>query len=271
MNKKSQMAIVFGIVAVILVIVFSSNMFYTVKPGERAIIFRKFTTGLDKEHIFEPGFHVIAPWNDFIKYTVREQSREETLDVLDKNGLTLNVDVFVRYNPIYARLGYLHENIGPNYVNVVVIPEVRSAVRRIMGKFAAEEIYSTKRAEVEKEIYDETELVLQKKDIDMQTLLIRSIKLPEQLKQAIETKLKQEQEALAYEFRLEREKSEAERKRIEAAGIAKYNNILSASLTDNILKQKGIDATIELSKSQNAKIVVIGSGKDGLPLILNNN
>ncbi|HYW95833.1 MAG TPA: prohibitin family protein [Bacteroidales bacterium] len=265
------MAIVIGIIAVILVIVFSSNMFYTVKPGERAIIFRKFTTGLDKEHIFKPGFHAIAPWNDFIKYTVREQSREETLDVLDKNGLTLNVDVFVRYNPIYERLGYLHENIGPNYVNVVVIPEVRSAVRRIMGKFAAEEIYSTKRAEVEKEIYDETELVLQNKDIDMQTLLIRSIKLPDQLKQAIETKLKQEQEALAYKFRLERENSEAERKRIEAEGIAKYNDILNRSLTDKILKQKGIDATVELSKSQNAKVVVIGSGKDGLPLILNNN
>lgn len=271
MNKKSQMAIVIGVVAVILVIIFSSNMFYTVKPGERAIIFRKFTTGLDKEHIYGPGFHIVAPWNDFIKYTVREQSREETLDVLDKNGLTLNVDVFVRYNPIYKQIGYLHENIGQGYVNIVVIPEVRSAVRRIMGKFAAEEIYSTRRAEVEQEIYDETESVLKKKDIEMQTLLIRSITLPDQLKQAIETKLKQEQEALAYTFRLEKEKSEAERRRIEAEGIAKYNQILNASLTDKILKQKGIDATIELSKSQNAKIVVVGSGKDGLPLILNNN
>ncbi len=271
MNKKSQTALVAGIIAVVLVIIFSSNMFYTLRPGERAIIFRKFTTGLDKEHIYPPGFHIIAPWNDFIKYTVREQSREETLDVLDKNGLTLNVDVFVRYNPTFEKLGYLHENIGPNYVNIVVIPEVRSAVRRIMGKFAAEEIYSTRRAEVEQEIYDETEKLLESKNIKMQTLLIRSITLPEQLKQAIESKLKQEQEALAYKFRIEREGSEAERKRIEAEGIARYNNILSASLTDKILKQKGIDATIELSKSPNTKIVVIGSGKDGLPLILNNN
>ena len=271
MNKKSQVAIVIGIIAVVFVIIFSSNTFYTVRPGERAIIFRKFTTGLDKEHIYTPGFHIVAPWNDFIKYTVREQSREETLDVLDKNGLTLNVDVFVRYNPVFEQLGYLHENIGPNYVNIVVIPEVRSAVRRIMGKFNAEEIYSTRRAEVEQEIYNETEAILNDKNIDMQTLLIRSITLPEQLKQAIETKLKSEQEALAYTFRIEREKSEAERRRIEAEGIAKYNNILSNSLTDKILKQKGIDATLELAKSQNSKIVIVGSGKDGLPLILNNN
>ena len=271
MNKKSQLALLTVGVAVLVVIIFGSNMFYTVKPGERAIIFRKFTTGLDKEHIFTPGFHIVAPWNSFIKYIVREQSREETLDVLDKNGLTLNVDVFVRYNPIYKMLGYLHEEIGPGYVNVVVVPEVRSAVRRIMGKFAAEEIYSTKRAQVEQEIYDETEKALQNKNVEMQTLLIRSITLPEQLKQAIESKLKQEQEALAYTFRLEREKSEAERKQIEAEGIAKYNNILSASLTDKILKQKGIDATVQLATSQNSKIVVIGSGKDGLPLILNNN
>ena len=97
------------------------------------------------------------------------------------------------------------------------------------------------------------------------------INLPDQIKTAIENKLKQEQEALAYQFRLEREKSEAERKRIEAQGIADYNRIISASLTANILKQKGIDATLELSKSENAKVVVVGSGKDGLPLTLGNN
>ncbi len=271
MNKRSQTLIVIGIIALLLVIIFSSNMFYTVDPGERAIIFRKYTTGLDKDNIFQPGFQIVAPWNDFIKYNVREQSQEESLDVLDKNGLTLMVDVFVRYNPIYKKIAYLHEDIGPGYVGVVVVPEVRSAVRRVMGKFAAEEIYSTRRAEVEQEIYSETEKALDNKNILMQTLLIRSITLPEQLKQAIETKLKQEQEALAYTFRLEREKSEAERRRIEAEGIAHYNNILSASLTDKILKQKGIDATIELAKSANTKLVVVGSGKDGLPLILNNN
>jgi len=102
-------------------------------------------------------------------------------------------------------------------------------------------------------------------------LLIRSINLPEEIKNAIESKLKQEQEALAYQFRLEKEKSEAERKKIEAEGIANYNRIINSSLTGNILKQKGIDATLELAKSPNTKIVVVGSGEEGLPLILGGN
>lgn len=268
MNRKSQSVIIVAVVAVLLLIFFSSSMFYVVQPGERAIIFRKFTTGLDKDKIFQPGFKIIAPWNELIKYDVREQRSEETMDVLDKNGLTLQVDVFVRYNPIMEKIGFIHEEIGPDYVSKIVVPEVRSAVRRIMGKYVAEEIYSTKRAEVEDEIKQETSAVLQKKNIFMQELLIRSIKLPEQLKQAIETKLQQEQEALAYQFRLEREKSEAERRRIEAEGIANYNRIVNSSLTDRILQQRGIDATLEMAKSENTKVIVIGSGKDGLPLIL---
>jgi regulator of protease activity HflC (stomatin/prohibitin superfamily) len=268
MNKKYQSLIVAGIVVLVAIILFGSSMFYTIQPGERAVIFKKFTSGLVKDKIYDPGFHIIAPWNQLIKYDVREQRSEETMDVLDKNGLTLAVDIFVRYNPIRDRIGYIHEEIGPNYVGVVVVPEVRSAVRRVMGKYVAEEIYSTRRAEVEDEIKTETSAVLQKKNIFMQELLIRSIKLPEQLKIAIETKLKQEQEALAYQFRLEREKSEAERRRIEAEGIANFNRIVNASLSDRVLQQRGIDATLELAKSQNTKVIVIGAGDEGLPLIL---
>lgn len=269
LSRNIRIAIIAGLALIFIIVLFSTSMFYVIRPGEKAVIFRKFTTGLDKDKILSEGFYIIAPWNELIRYEVREQSKEETLDVLDKNGLTLNVDVFVRYNPVFDKIGYLHEAIGPEYVNRIVVPEVRSAVRRIMGKYSAEEIYSTLRAKVEQEIYDETEIVLLQKDIYMQTLLIRSVKLPDQLKQAIETKLQSEQEALAYQFRLDREKSEAERKRIEAEGIASYNRIVNASLTDKILQQRGIDATVELAKSSNSKIVVIGSGKDGLPLILN--
>jgi regulator of protease activity HflC (stomatin/prohibitin superfamily) len=271
MNKKSQSAIILAAVVLVILIFFSSSMFKIIQPGERAVIFRKFTSGLDKEKIFDPGLHIIAPWNDLIKYDVREQRSEETLDVLDKNGLTLQVDIFVRYNPKIDKIGFIHEEIGPQYVGVIIVPEVRSAVRRIMGQYGAEEIYSTKRAAVEDEIKSETSIVLSNKNIFMQELLIRSIKLPEQLKQAIEMKLKQEQEALAYEFRLDREKSEAERRRIEADGIAAFNRIINSSLTDNILLQRGIEATIKLAESPNTKVVVIGSGKDGLPLILGNN
>jgi regulator of protease activity HflC (stomatin/prohibitin superfamily) len=193
------------------------------------------------------------------------------MDVLDKNGLSINTDITVRFNPLYNGIGLLHQQFGINYINVLVIPEVRSTVRQVAGRYTAEEIYSTKRAEVENSIKEETRKVLGENFIDMRALLIRSINLPEQIKAAIESKLKQEQEALAYEFRLQREQSEAERRRIEAEGISNFNRIISASLSDNILKQRGIEATISLAESPNTKIVVIGSGKDGLPLILGNN
>lgn len=263
--------LIIGIVVLLIILFFGSSMFLTLEPGERGVIFRKFTSGLDKEHIYQPGFHIIAPWNKVYIYDVKEQKREETMDVLDKNGLSLNVDVSVRFNPTYDRIGYLHEIFGKRYIDQLIIPEVRSSVRQVAGRYNAEEIYSTKRSEVESTIINETQKVLKKNNIAMKALLIRSINLPEQIKKAIENKLQQEQEALAYKFRLDKEKAEAERRRIEADGISRYNEIISNSLTDKILKQKGIDATLELAKSSNTKIVVVGSGKDGLPLILGNN
>jgi regulator of protease activity HflC (stomatin/prohibitin superfamily) len=269
--KKARYIIIGVVVVVILLLVFGSRMFFVLKPGERAVIFKRFAGGLDKENIYGPGFHAIAPWNDPVRYDVKEQKREETMDVLDKEGLSINLDVTIIFNPFYDKIGYLHENIGENYVDVMVIPNVRSTVRAVTGRFNAEEIYSTKRAEVESEIISATRSALNAKNIEMKDLLIRSISLPEKIKQAIESKLQQQQEALAYQFRLEREKSEAERKRIEAQGIADYNRIISASLTDRILKQKGIDATLELANSANSKVVVIGSGEDGLPMILGGN
>ncbi|MFV0267296.1 MAG: SPFH domain-containing protein, partial [Draconibacterium sp.] len=156
-------------------------------------------------------------------------------------------------------------------VNVLVIPEVRSSVRQVAGRYSAEEIYSTKRAEVEQAIISETRETLGENFIDMKALLIRSINLPAQIKGAIEAKLQQEQESLAYEYKLTKETAEAERRRIEAEGIANYNRIINESLTDKILKQRGIEATQDLAESPNAKVVVIGSGKDGLPLILGGN
>ena len=269
--KRAQYMIVSVVGIVVLLLIFGSQMFYVLKPGERAVVFKKFTTGLDKDNVLIPGFHVIAPWNDMIRYDVKEQKAEETMDVLDKGGLSINVDVTIIFNPFYDKIGYLHENIGINFVSVMLIPNVRSAVRAVTGRYTAEEIYSTKRGEVEAEIIDATRTALAEKNIEMKDLLIRSIALPEKIKAAIESKLQQQQEALAYQYRLERETSEADRMRIQARGIADYNRIISQSLTSNILKQKGIDATLELASSANSKVVVIGSGDDGMPLILGGN
>ena len=274
MDSKKFLPIIFILAVLLILILYLSNsIFLTLKPGERAVIFKKFSGGLDKETIYTPGFHVKAPWNDMFVYDVKENKAEERMDVLDKNGLTITVDVSVRFHPTYDRIGYLHEVFGQDYVNRLVVPEVRSTVRRVMGRFTAEEIYSTKRSEVESSIIEETGAVLRRdnNNIEMKALLIRSIILPEQIKVAIENKLKQEQEALAYQFRLEKEKSEAERKRIAAEGEAQANKIINSSLTKELLKMRGIEATLDLAKSQNSKVVVVGSGNDGLPLILGNN
>ncbi|TLX77640.1 prohibitin family protein [Labilibacter sediminis] len=270
-NKVSPIILGLFIGAAVLLIVFSSRMFHILQPGERGVIFKPYTIGLDVDNIKLPGLVVIAPWNQIITYKVKEQTKEETMDVLDKNSMSINMDITVRFNPIYNRIGQLHQKFGVDYINVLVIPEVRSVVRSITGRYTAEELFSTKRKEVEDLIELETSQVLKDNNIELRALLIRSITLPAQIKAAIESKLQQEQEALAYQFKLDKERSEAERRKIEAEGIANYNHIINASLTPNIIKQKGIDATLKLAESPNAKVVVVGSGKDGLPLILGSN
>lgn len=270
-NRRFLPYIILGVIALFIIMGISSSIFYTIGPSERAIIFYKFGMGLDKENVIAQGFHMKAPWNELYVYSVNETSSDENMDVLDKSGLSIHVDITVRYHPMPDKIGFIHEKFTKSYVTVLVIPEVRSTVRQVMGRYTAEEIYSTKRAEVETAIRTETEAILQKNFVNSPAVLIRSILLPDQIKNAIENKLQQEQEALAYQFRLDKEKSEAERKRIAAEGEARANNIVNSSLSDKLLKMRGIEATLELSKSPNSKVVIIGSGGDGMPLILGNN
>ena len=271
MNNRRLPIIIFGVIAFIVVLALSSSLFYKIEATERAIVFYPFGKGLDKEQVIDPGTHMKAPWNDVYIYSVNEVSSDENMDVLDKSGLSIHVDVTVRFYPIPEKIGFIHEKFTKNYVNVLVIPEVRSTVRQVMGRFTAEEIYSTKRAEVENAITTESEKILSINNVKATAVLIRSIVLPVQIKGAIENKLQQEQESLAYQYRLEKEKSEAERKRIAAEGESRANNIINNSLSDKLLKMRGIEATLELAKSPNSKVVIIGSSKDGLPMILGNN
>lgn len=272
-NRKFLPAVMVIAVSLIILFSLSNSIFYTIQATERAVMFKKFSGGLDKRNIIMPGFHVKAPWNDIYRYDVTENQIEEKMDVLDKSGLNISVDITVRFHPMYDSIGEIHETFQREYVRRLVIPEVRSTVRQVMGRYTAEEIYSTKRPEVEAAITKETEATLGApgNNVVMRALLIRSISLPDQIRQAIENKLKQEQEALAYQFRLDKEKSEAERKRIAAEGEARANEIINNSLTNNLLKMRGIEATRDLSNSPNSKVVVIGSGKDGMPLILGGN
>lgn len=271
MNNRKLPFIILGIVAVFVLFALSSSLVYDVGPSEKAIIFYPFGKGLDKDDVIGPGTHLKAPWNDKTIYDVSEISSDENMDITDKNGLPIHVDVTVRFSPQIDKIGYLHEKFKGEYQGRFVTPEARSITRQIMAQFTAEEIYSTKRAEVEATIKLETEKKFKANYVNFIDILIRSIKLPDKIRTSIENKLQQQQEALAYQYRLDKEKSEAERKRIQAEGEARANNIINNSLSDKLLKMRGIEATLELAKSPNAKVVVVGSGKDGMPLILGNN
>ena len=272
-NSKLVSVIVFLLFGLTVMFSFASSIFYVIESTERAVIFYKFGKGLDKEDVIKPGFGIKAPWNDIYKFDITDNLVEETIDVLDGSGLSINVDVTMNFHLSYDSVGEIYETYQFDFLRRLVRPVFRSTVRDVMGRYTAEEIYSTKRAEVENLIQEEASEVLKQpgNNIILKSLLIRSITLPAQIKGAIENKLQQEQEALAYQYRLEREKSEAERKRIEANGEANANRIINSSLTPALLKMMGIEATTKLAESPNSKVIVIGSGKDGLPLILGGN
>ena len=126
--KRKQTLIITLVVIVVFLLIFGSRMFYIIRPGERGVVFRTITGVLDKDNIRQTGLNIIAPWNNLVKYNVREQQREETMDVLDRNGMSITVDITVRFNPMYDRIGYLHEVFGKEYVTTLVVPEVRSSV-----------------------------------------------------------------------------------------------------------------------------------------------
>ncbi|MDG2341746.1 MAG: prohibitin family protein [Cytophagales bacterium] len=272
-NSKLVSVIVFLLFGLTVMFSFASSIFYVIESTERAVIFYKFGKGLDKENVVKPGFGIKAPWNDIYKFDITDNLVEETIDVLDGSGLSINVDVTMNFHLSYDSVGEIYETYQFDFLRRLVRPVFRSTVRDVMGRYTAEEIYSTKRAEVENLIQDEASEVLKKpgNNIILKSLLIRSITLPAQIKEAIENKLQQEQEALAYQYRLDREKSEAERKRIAANGEATANKIINSSLTPALLRMRGIEATTLLAESPNSKVIVIGSGKDGLPLILGGN
>lgn len=264
---KKIIGLVLLLLIVIIVVVKSS---VTIKSGEAGVLFKTFGGGVETSGSYGEGYHFIAPWNKVVLYNVKQQKISERMSVLSSNGLEITVDVTLQFQPISSELPKLHQEKGQNYIEDIVIPAIRSATRSVIGRYTPEEIYASKRDVIQSEIYIETKKLIEKQYVQVNEVLVRDITLPETIKNAIENKLKQEQESLEYKFKLEKETKEAQRIKIAAEGKAEANRILNASLTPNILKEKGIEATLELAKSPNTKVVVVG-GDDGLPLILGNN
>ena len=260
------------IIAIILAIIILAKSAVTIGSGEAGVLYKVFDDGVvtDKPPLGE-GFHLIAPWNKVIIYEVRQQELFEKMKVLSSNGLEIQIDASAWYEPVYNDLGNLHQSLGENYLQRVIQPAILSAARSVVGRYTPEQLYSSKRDAIQDEIFAETKKILDKQYVQLNEVLVRDVTLPNTIKDAIERKLKQEQESLEYEFRLVTAAKEAEKVIIEAEGKAESNRILSASLTDKILQDKGIDATLKLAESPNTKVVIVGAGDSGLPLILGNN
>lgn len=237
-----------------------------VESGHRGIVFKTLGGGTSREVVGE-GMHVIPAWNGIISYDLRVHELKEQLSVLSNNGLTLRVDASVRYRAKGDALFELQTQVGPRYADTLIAPIVRSEARKVFGRYSPEEIYSTRREEIERQIFDEVQKALGERPVVVEAILIRDVELPEAIKHAIADKLAEEQASQKMRFTLDKERQEAQRKQIEAEGINKYQAIVRQGLTPEYLSYKGIEVTQKLAESQNAKIIIIGSSKSGLPLV----
>ncbi|MFQ5607752.1 MAG: prohibitin family protein, partial [Candidatus Zixiibacteriota bacterium] len=201
-------------------------------------------------------------------YSIQLQERKELIEALSADGAKIRIDVSLLYRVDGTKIDSLHDGIGRGYYEQAVAPNLRGEARSIVGKYIPEEIYATKRDQIASEISDRLKAQLEDKFVNVENVIVRDVVLPKRITDAINSKLEALQESEKMEFVLLKEKQEAERKRIEARGIADFQKIVSSGLTPQFIRWKGIEATQQLAQSPNAKTVVIGSGKDGLPLIL---
>jgi regulator of protease activity HflC (stomatin/prohibitin superfamily) len=213
------------------------------------------------------GVQVIAPWDSLTIYTTRVQEEKHEMSVLTKEGLSVRLHLSIRYHPEAEMVGMLHQRVGPNYKERIVIPEVESSLRTIMGGFTMPEVYGSEPGLLQKVINETLESASQK-FVKIDDVVLRTVELPAAVRTAIEEKMTQKQLAEAYEYRLQRERQEAERKVIEADGFKRYNEVLTSSITPALLRWKGIEATRELAQSPNSKVIFVGNKQDGLPVLL---
>ncbi|MBU0984499.1 MAG: prohibitin family protein [candidate division Zixibacteria bacterium] len=239
-----------------------------VPSGHRGVFYSKFGDGTEMGKIYPEGFTWHLPWNSVYVYQIQMQERKEDLTVLSSDGATIRMEVSVLYRPKESKLDSLQIDIGRNYYDVAVAPNIRGIARAVAGTYKPEEIYSTKRDEVSKAIQDRLISAMDAKHIVIENVLVRDVVIPAKITEAINFKLSADQEAQKMQFTIEKERLEADRKRIEAKGIADFQTIVAAGITPSYLKWKGIEATTALAQSPNSKVIVVGNSSQSMPIIL---
>lgn len=253
--------IVGNLLLVLLVIFLWTRIVVVIPPGQAGVLFRIFS-GTEVDHVYAEGFYLISPLNTMNLYETRKQIKLHEFEVLTAKGLSVKLSLAIRYQPEVEMLGVLHQRIGPDYATRVIVPQVESVMRKQLGQYVAEDIYTNKDGLLTRAILAALDEV-GRNYIQVEDIIIRSIQLPDKLKTAIEDKLTQEEMLKSYEFRMETARKEAERLTIEAEGQKKHNAIVGETLTDKVLQREQIEAMRDLAKSPNAKTLIMGDGSGG--------
>jgi prohibitin 1 len=214
------------------------------------------------------GINFVNPLARVVRMSVKTQEMKEVMDVPSKEGLTVKLEISVLYHLNPEKAAEVYKTVGEDYQSIILEPQFRSVTRGVTAMYEAKALYTSERERLALEILKEITTATAPRGITVETTPLRRVMLPPGLSQSIESKLQAEQESQRMEFILTKEKQEADRKRIEAQGISDFQKIVVQGISDQLLRWKGIEATEKLASSANAKVVVIGAGKDGLPLIL---
>jgi regulator of protease activity HflC (stomatin/prohibitin superfamily) len=286
--------VIYLMVATLVGVVLAPYVLVTVPSGFVGVLWKRFGGGtvLDPKKLKDEGMRFTLPWNKVFLYDLRLQSATETYNAISRDGISLTASINIRYRLKRESVPQLHQSIGPDYVNALVVPEIGNRMREVIAEYTAEDVYSTKRAEIQDKIRTRAEAMLGEKMmvggeseeveenapyhiplyamLNLIDTLILGIELPTAVVTAINRKIEQYYISEEYKFRVAREIRESERKKIEADGISEFQRIVSQGISDSYLRWRGIEATLQLAQSSNSKIVIVGSGKDGLPIILGN-
>jgi prohibitin 1 len=261
---KAGMA-VSGAIAFIALLIAAGQCFTVVPAGSIGVVD---FFGTVKEETLKAGINMVNPLARVVKMSVQTLEVKETMDTPSKEGLTTQIEVSVLYHLNPDRAAEVYKTVGESYVQIILEPQFRSVSRGVTALYEAKALYTSDRGTLENLIFEDLKKLVAPRGITIESTPMRRVGLPAGLSASIEEKLRMEQESQRMQFVLQKESQEAERKRIEAGGIADFQKIVTAGISDNLLRWKGIEATMKIAESQNTKVVIVGSGKDGLPIIL---
>ena len=293
-EHRLPVAVIYLMAATLVGVVLAPYVLVTVPSGYVGVLWKRFGGGtvLDPRRLKDEGMRLTLPWNKVFLYDLRLQSTTETYNAISRDGISLTATINIRFRLKRDAVPQLHQSIGPDYIQALIEPEIGNRMREVIAEYTAEDVYSTKRTEIQDKIRKRAESMLGEKMMEggvseepeenapyrvplyamlnLIDTLILGIELPSAVVTAINRKIEQYYISEEYKFRVAREIRESERKKIEAEGISEFQRIVTQGISDSYLRWRGIEATLQLAQSSNSKIVIVGGGKDGLPIILGN-